>query len=329
MRKMILAVAATAAALTGLASPAAADSAPNATVEWQEQPTATNRIQGTLGPHTVSTPQFGPGVSPTNTITVDWVNSDATDAVTAGGVSSSSAGLVASPTTTSNLKVIPISPAMTDPVLLIVHGVPGVAIDLPSGTEVLDSNNVSVGAGDIYTFTSAATGSVDDGLAVRYAGSRTALVYAIQNSTPNFQILAFTLLAPAPVAEDALATTAADTPVTVTPAVTPPAGRTVDPALTRLMDGSTAVTTLTNSDGTYEVDPEGTITFTPAPGFTGLTQAVVYRVTDSAGITGSASLLIDVVPVVGVPLVSPFVLLGAIAILVPTALLIRRRRATV
>ncbi|ADV68582.1 beta strand repeat-containing protein [Deinococcus maricopensis] len=53
--------------------------------------------------------------------------------------------------------------------------------------------------------------------------------------------------------------------------------------------------TLTNAQGTYQVQPDGSVTFTPALGFTGTTTPVSYTVTDAAGtISNPATLTITV-----------------------------------
>jgi CshA-type fibril repeat protein len=102
---------------------------------------------------------------------------------------------------------------------------------------------------------------------------------------------------PGAVANDDDVVTEADSPVTFDPLANdaPPTGGTLDPTTVVLIDGGNPVTTLTNADGTYVVDPvRGAITFTPAPGFTGPSTPVQYRVTDSFGVQTTASITVTV-----------------------------------
>ncbi|MGC3994262.1 MAG: tandem-95 repeat protein [Propionicimonas sp.] len=52
--------------------------------------------------------------------------------------------------------------------------------------------------------------------------------------------------------------------------------------------------TLTNAEGTYTVNASGTVTFTPASGFSGTATAVTYQVSDELGQTGTATLTVTV-----------------------------------
>ncbi|TXI05581.1 MAG: DUF11 domain-containing protein [Pseudorhodobacter sp.] len=57
-----------------------------------------------------------------------------------------------------------------------------------------------------------------------------------------------------------------------------------DPASVRIMDGATPVTSLlVDGEGTWTVNPDGTITFTPVAGFTGNPAAIDYRFADTQG----------------------------------------------
>ena len=54
--------------------------------------------------------------------------------------------------------------------------------------------------------------------------------------------------------------------------------------------------TLVTPEGTWQVNPNGTVTFTPAPGYTGTTPPVEYQITDAAGGTDTADLVVTVRP---------------------------------
>ena len=138
----------------------------------------------------------------------------------------------------------------------------------------------------------------------------------------------------APVAADDSASTNPDQAVTVDVLSndTSATGTTLDPASVQLLDASNnPVTTLTNSDGTYTVNPaDGKITFTPAAGFTGPTTPVKYTVKDNLGQTSNeATLSITVAETLPGPFVTP--LSGGIAAVVGgvgIAVAARRRRRT-
>ncbi|ADB34454.1 LPXTG-motif cell wall anchor domain protein [Kribbella flavida DSM 17836] len=59
-------------------------------------------------------------------------------------------------------------------------------------------------------------------------------------------------------------------------------------------DGRHKVTVTVPAEGTFAVAPGGTVTYTPAQGFTGTTRAVGYRVTDANGTSDTASVEITV-----------------------------------
>jgi CshA-type fibril repeat protein len=305
---------------------AAASSAPNATVDWST---------GTFGSHSV-----GIGVpGGTSTTTVTWATVAGSDGVVGGGVQSNSAAVISAGPGTGFLGFVRFTPPLTDPVLLVSGLDPGTTINLGTGITLLDSSNATLNAATGTISASAgATGAADDGFAVRITGTfgaddfgapgSASLRLSYSNSAGLASSTALTFASPAPVPQDLVDQTLHDTPLTLTPVTSVPIGRTLDPAATRLLDGSTPVTTLSNSDGTYVVDTgTGQITFTPTAGFTGVAAPVTFRVTDSAGFSGTATITITVVPDVGAPLASPWALAAGAVLLVPALLLIRRRRA--
>jgi CshA-type fibril repeat protein len=312
------------------ATPASAASPPHATAVWS------SGLGSTLGAHTIGI--SGPGNG--GTATIPWATAVGTDDAVGSGVQSESAGLITMAPNSGVAGFISFSPPVTNPVFLVANGSPGELLGFGPNVELLDSNNVSFNSTTgALTFTAAATGSSNDGFAVRVNGTfgnvpfgdpgEAQLVFSFSNGSMEPGSVALTLTSPAPVVDDISTATTAGTPVTVTPAVELPAGRTLDVAQTRLIaENGDAVTTLTNADGTWEVDPgTGAITFTPAAGATGPAEPVTYRVQDSAGIQASATIAVEIVPEVGVPLASPLAIAAAVA-LVPTVIIIRRRRRT-
>jgi CshA-type fibril repeat protein len=62
-------------------------------------------------------------------------------------------------------------------------------------------------------------------------------------------------------------------------------------SLLRLIDPDSGlpVTSVTTADGTFTANSDGTITFTPADGFSGVADPVTYQITDSLGQTDTAT----------------------------------------
>ncbi|MEM7734300.1 MAG: Ig-like domain-containing protein [Deinococcota bacterium] len=113
----------------------------------------------------------------------------------------------------------------------------------------------------------------------------TPTTYTVQDEAGNVSNVATITIDYVPVATDDSATTDPDTPVTIpildndsgdisTPIITlqPPAGITPNP------DGSVTIP----DEGTYVVNPNGTVTFTPEPGFNG-PSTIDYTLTDDEG----------------------------------------------
>lgn len=103
-----------------------------------------------------------------------------------------------------------------------------------------------------------------------------------------------------PVANDDEANTPFDTPVTLPAVADDTAGTTapLDPAATVFTspDATNDGKTLVTAEGTWQVNPGGTVTFTPAPGYTGTTPPVEYEITDEDGSTDTADLVVTVRP---------------------------------
>ncbi|PNY82379.1 Ig-like domain-containing protein [Deinococcus koreensis] len=106
-----------------------------------------------------------------------------------------------------------------------------------------------------------------------------------------------TLPPPAPVASPDSASTPIDTPVSLTPALND-SGTGLDPRTIDLDPGTPGQQTSVTvpGQGTFELQPDGTVKFTPAPGFTG-TSTVPYTIEDALGQTSNpATLQVTVSP---------------------------------
>ncbi|GAA1943010.1 beta strand repeat-containing protein [Nocardioides hwasunensis] len=110
-----------------------------------------------------------------------------------------------------------------------------------------------------------------------------------------------TIVAGPPVATDDSANTPFNQAVTLPGAANDTPG---DPG-TPIQPGQTVFTssaatnggkTLTTAQGVWQVNPDGRVTFTPETGYSGTTPAVEYRITDSAGGTDVADLVVTVRP---------------------------------
>ncbi len=99
----------------------------------------------------------------------------------------------------------------------------------------------------------------------------------------------------APIANNDLASTRRDTPVSLNPAGndTPGAGTSLDPRTIDLDPSTPGQQTRLElpGQGVFELQPDGTVRFTPAPGFTGTVQAP-YTIADTTGQTSNTARLV-------------------------------------
>ncbi len=135
-----------------------------------------------------------------------------------------------------------------------------------------------------------------------FTGTTTPVGYALRDGFGN-TATALETVTVAPVTPSAAAdaaTTPFGSPVTVPVLGNDAAGAASAP----LVPGSVVLVDLAATDGgtrlavagegSYEVNPDGTITFTPEPGFSGASTPVTYRVTDANGTTAEATLTVRV-----------------------------------
>jgi uncharacterized repeat protein (TIGR01451 family) len=132
----------------------------------------------------------------------------------------------------------------------------------------------------------------------------TSLPYSVKDSSNQTVQAAITIVVnptSSPSAVNDTATTPLNTPVTLTPAGndTASAGAVLDPTTIVLDPSGTPKRvgqTATTSEGTWLVNADGTVTFTPNNNYTGTTAALPYQISDSLGHTAQATLTVTVTP---------------------------------
>ncbi len=147
----------------------------------------------------------------------------------------------------------------------------------------------------------AATGHVTFTPVAGFTGTATPVAYQVTDSlgrTAQANITPTVTPPPAPSASPDTDTTAYDTAVTTDVIGNDSAGdpsAPLQPATLRLVGpGSTLVTTLTTSDGTYVANSDGTITFTPTDGVQGVTAPVSYSIADEAHQTATSTYTVTI-----------------------------------
>jgi CshA-type fibril repeat protein len=135
-----------------------------------------------------------------------------------------------------------------------------------------------------------------------FTGAATPVAYRVTDSfgATAAAVLRITVTGIEPTATDDAAATPAATPVTV-----PVLGNDTEGAPSApLVPGSVVFTSpdataggrtlAVDGEGTWQVNPDGTLTFTPEPGFSGPATPVTYRVEDANGTTGTAVVRVTV-----------------------------------
>lgn len=150
----------------------------------------------------------------------------------------------------------------------------------PATTVTVAGQGTYVLASGVITFTPAAL----------YTGTATPVTFRVTDAYGQSGSAAYTptVLAPAgPVALPLTSTGVAPAPQSPAAPITVPAGG----GLTLLdADGDPAPVVVVPGEGTYSLDPAtGTVTFTPAPGYTGTATPVGYRVTDAYAQSAAAT----------------------------------------
>ncbi|MFC0628957.1 Ig-like domain-containing protein [Kribbella deserti] len=180
----------------------------------------------------------------------------------------------------------------------------------PSAPLVPDSVCIVSGANCVKTLTTPqgsytvnANGTITFDPADGYTGTTPPITYRVadDNGTTDTATLVITVPAPGkPAATPDTDTTKQDVNVTVNPLTNDTAGTgaVLVPGSVCFPAGDECVKTLTvPGEGTYTVQPNGTVVFDPLPSFTGEAKPVPYRVSDNAGQTATSTITITVTPI--------------------------------
>ncbi|WP_328327114.1 Ig-like domain-containing protein [Kribbella sp. NBC_00382] len=156
------------------------------------------------------------------------------------------------------------------------------------------------------TFKVVADGDVQFDPLPTYTGVATPLTYTVSdvNGTRATATLTITVAKPPPpTAKPDTATTKQDNPVTIDPLANdePGEGTGLDPVSVVLIDpadGSLKKVVTVADQGTYHVNPDGTVGFDPLPAFTGTATTLKYRVSDWFDQATRSTITIAVAPIV-------------------------------
>ncbi|ROP78619.1 CshA-type fibril repeat protein [Frigoribacterium sp. PhB107] len=180
----------------------------------------------------------------------------------------------------------------------------------PAGAVVSDDGRTLTAPGQGTWTASATTGKVTFTPDPAFRGDATPVTYRALDGdgTASTAPISVSVTALAPRATDDIATTGQNAPVTIdvtandAPGVT--GGTPVDPTtvvfpaagqpagVTVSDDGRTATV---DGEGSYQADPRtGIVTFTPAPGYAGPVKVVTYQVSDTSGLTDTATIEVRV-----------------------------------
>ncbi|MGL4173805.1 MAG: Ig-like domain-containing protein, partial [Actinomycetota bacterium] len=149
-----------------------------------------------------------------------------------------------------------------------------------------------------------ATGAVTFDPVPGFVGVATPVTYQVKDSSgqQDSATITITVTPKPPAAQLDTNITPQGVPVT-TPILTNDTGgtgQTLNPATVQLKDPADGVfkpSVTIPGEGTYTVQPDGSVEFSPEPSFTGVGTALPYEVKNSAGVTVSSTLTITVTPV--------------------------------
>ncbi|MFJ4223578.1 Ig-like domain-containing protein [Microbacterium sp. NPDC089695] len=181
----------------------------------------------------------------------------------------------------------------------------------PAGAVVSDAGKTLTVPGQ-GAYTVAANGDVTFQPEPTFSGTATPITYAVTDENGNTASSTITIVVTAvtPTATDDAATTAYGTPVTFDIVGNDDAGDTAVPLVvdsavfeaSGIPDGLDAEirdagkTLEIAGQGTFTLNDDGTVTFTPADGFSGATTPVRYTISDANGTTATAALVVTVQP---------------------------------
>jgi CshA-type fibril repeat protein len=208
-------------------------------------------------------------------------------------------------------------PVTIDPTVLPNHAGSGATLN-PASVRLINPHTgaavTTLNTPDGTYSVNATTGKITFTPAPGFAGNAPPVTYRIADNFGNIGSAKLSISVQGPTVVDLRTDTRPGQPVTVD-VVTAQGnhgnGSTLDPTKVTLnYNGSTgnSTTPLTIPNvGTFTVDVDGNVTFTPAAGFTGTTPPVDYTVTDRNGISATATLRVTVeVMNLPIPPTTPF-----------------------
>ncbi|MBE9461415.1 Ig-like domain-containing protein [Dyadobacter subterraneus] len=211
------------------------------------------------------------------------------------------------PTAVPDIVTTPAGTPVT--VTVTTNDTPGSSPIDPTTVKLIDPNTgtpvTSVTVPGEGTYTVNPNGSITFTPDPGFDGPGTPVSYTVQEgngNTSNPAPITVTVTATPPVAVPDVVTTPSGIPVTITTTTNDtPGSSPIDPTTVKLIDpntGTPATSVTIPNEGTYTVNPDGTITFTPLVGFNGPTSTISYTVTDVNGNTSNpATITVNITPV--------------------------------
>lgn len=230
--------------------------------------------------------------------------------------------VVGTPTATPNTSTGPINTAQTSDVLANDSAAAGANLNSASLALCTSGSTSTCTSGSTLTVADQGTYTVTDGKitftpVTGFTGQATAVTYVVADSLGQKVVSTYTpSVYAAPTTAPDVSSGNAGVTQTIHPLAndSPFSGTTLVPASVKLCTGTDVSpncthTSVTNSAGTYTVDPStGDVSFVPVAGFSGVAPAVTYSVTDSAGHAASSTITPTVF---GAPTASPDTSVGA------------------
>ena len=231
--------------------------------------------------------QYTPPANFNGTATITYTISDGN-----GGTSTATITVTVNPVNDAPVAT-PIAPQNTSDGATISVPVAGNFSDVDGNTLSYSATGLPAGL-SIDPVTGVISGTIAADASQTNGGVYTATITVSDgNGGTVTQTITFNVANPAPTAANDSASTPEDTPVTISPLAndTDPDG---DPL---------TITSASALNGTVTVNPDGTVTYTPNPGFNG-TDTITYTISDGNGGTSTATITIAVADVNDAPVTS-------------------------
>ena len=231
--------------------------------------------------------QYTPPANFNGTATITYTISDGN-----GGTSTATITVTVNPVNDAPVAT-PIAPQNTSDGATISVPVAGNFSDVDGNTLSYSATGLPVGL-SIDPVTGVISGTIAPDASQTNGGVYTATITVSDgNGGTVTQTVTFNVSNPAPTAANDSASTPEDTPVTISPLANDS-----DP------DGDPlTITSASALNGTVTVNPDGTVTYTPNPGYNG-TDTITYTISDGNGGTSTATITVAVADVNDVPVTS-------------------------